>query len=306
MEHLEGAAARLADPARRLAPARQDPLGARRDRDRAGRGACALQVIHRDLKPSNVILAERHLKILDFGVARMAGDSKLTQTGFAVGSPLYMSPEQLQGLPLDGRCDLYALGVLAFALLTGREPFVGGTMTVIAMNHLQSPIPDPRKHRPGLPARMGRSWSSGCSPRRPRNARPPRPRRSRRFGRCRCRPQGWPSPGRGRDRFAEAKAAPCSVSWRPARGRHPVPAILEGPGAEPCRYPHHGIGHEFRIQCPRINPFGAYDQVSVLQPVRRPQISGRGGREGGAESRCLAAVRQRGETTGRRPRSRSI
>ena len=112
--------------------------------------AHALHVIHRDLKPSNVILAERHLKILDFGVARMAGDSKLTQTGFAVGSPLYMSPEQLQGLPLDGRSDLYALGVLAYALLTGREPFVGGTMTVIAMNHLQSPIPDPRKHRPGL------------------------------------------------------------------------------------------------------------------------------------------------------------
>ncbi len=112
--------------------------------------AHALHVIHRDLKPSNVILAERHLKILDFGIARMAGDSKLTQTGFAVGSPLYMSPEQLQGLPLDGRSDLYALGVLAFALLTGREPFTGGTMTVIAMSHLQSPVPDLRKHRPGL------------------------------------------------------------------------------------------------------------------------------------------------------------
>ncbi len=112
--------------------------------------AHALHVIHRDLKPSNVILAERHLKILDFGIARMAGDSKLTQTGFAVGSPLYMSPEQLQGMALDGRSDLYALGVLAYALLTGREPFTGSTMTVIAMNHLQSPVPDPRKHRTDL------------------------------------------------------------------------------------------------------------------------------------------------------------
>ena len=115
------------------------------------REAHALHVVHRDLKPSNVILAERHLKILDFGIARMAGNAKLTQTGMAVGSPLYMSPEQLQGLPLDGRSDLYALGVLAFALLAGREPFTGDSFPVIAIHHLQSPVPDVRRHRPDVP-----------------------------------------------------------------------------------------------------------------------------------------------------------
>ncbi|HEV7670239.1 MAG TPA: protein kinase [Thermoanaerobaculia bacterium] len=150
MEYLEGA--RLDSLIRRDATLQLDKIRWVLTEIATGlEEAHALHVIHRDLKPSNVILAERHLKILDFGVARMAGDARLTQTGFAVGSPLYMSPEQLQGLPLDGRSDLYALGVVAYTLLTGYEPFTGGTMTLIAMSHLQSPIPDPRRKRPDLP-----------------------------------------------------------------------------------------------------------------------------------------------------------
>ena len=113
--------------------------------------AHALQIIHRDLKPSNVILNEKRLKILDFGVAKIGDDVRLTQTGFAVGSPLYMSPEQLQGLAIDGRSDLYAVGILAFALLAGYEPFHGETFTTIAMGHLQSPVPDLHRIRPDLP-----------------------------------------------------------------------------------------------------------------------------------------------------------
>ncbi len=113
--------------------------------------AHALHVVHRDLKPSNVMLTDARVKILDFGIARMAGNSKITQTGYAVGSPLYMSPEQLQGLPLDGRSDLYALGVLAYALTAGREPFVGDNLTVIAIHHIQNAPPDLRKLRPEVP-----------------------------------------------------------------------------------------------------------------------------------------------------------
>ena len=113
--------------------------------------AHALHIIHRDLKPSNVILNEKRLKILDFGVAKIGDDVRLTQTGFAVGSPLYMSPEQLQGLAIDGRSDLYAVGILAFALLAGYEPFHGETFTTIAMGHLQSPVPDLHRIRPDLP-----------------------------------------------------------------------------------------------------------------------------------------------------------
>ena len=113
-----------------------------------------LEVIHRDLKPSNVILVDDRAKVLDFGIARM-GDpsttSNLTRTGEVVGSPMFMSPEQIQGLPLAGTCDLYALGVIAYALLTGREPFHADTTTAIVFKHLNEPPPDPREQNRDLP-----------------------------------------------------------------------------------------------------------------------------------------------------------
>jgi tetratricopeptide (TPR) repeat protein len=119
----------------------------------AGLGeAHAHAIVHRDLKPSNVMLTPTRVKILDFGIARtLHADTRLTMTGLAVGTPMYMSPEQIQGADLDGRCDLYALGVLAFTLLAGREPFLGNTPTAIAFEHLQTPPPDLRLLRPGTP-----------------------------------------------------------------------------------------------------------------------------------------------------------
>jgi hypothetical protein len=115
--------------------------------------AHSLGIVHRDLKPSNVFLTPLRLKILDFGIARQLGsDTRLTATGFAVGSPAYMSPEQLQGLPLDGRSDLYSAGILAFTMLAGREPFSGATAAALAVQHLQQQPPDLRRLRPDLPA----------------------------------------------------------------------------------------------------------------------------------------------------------
>ena len=112
-----------------------------------------LKVIHRDLKPSNVIMVDDRVKVLDFGIARM-GDatttSALTRTGEVVGSPMFMAPEQIQGQPLAGTCDLYALGVIAFTLITGREPFLGDTTTAIVLKHLHEPPPDARELRPEL------------------------------------------------------------------------------------------------------------------------------------------------------------
>jgi serine/threonine protein kinase/tetratricopeptide (TPR) repeat protein len=113
-----------------------------------------LKIIHRDLKPSNVMLVDGRVKVLDFGIARMADGStvNLTRTGEVVGSPKFMAPEQIQGRPLTGACDLYALGVIAFALLTGREPFLGETATAIVLKHLHEEPPDLGKLRPDLPA----------------------------------------------------------------------------------------------------------------------------------------------------------
>ncbi len=112
-----------------------------------------LSIIHRDLKPSNVILVGDRVKVLDFGIARMSdgsATSNLTRTGQVVGSPMYMAPEQIQGQPLAGTSDLYALGVIAYTLLTGREPFLADTTTAVVMKHLHEPPPDVLELRPDL------------------------------------------------------------------------------------------------------------------------------------------------------------
>jgi serine/threonine protein kinase len=110
-------------------------------------------VVHRDLKPGNVLLAPSgQVKILDFGIARtLDATSRLTMTGYAMGTPAYMSPEQLRGQPLDGRSDLYALGVLTFTLIAGREPFTGGHPMAIATAALHDPVPDLASLRPETP-----------------------------------------------------------------------------------------------------------------------------------------------------------
>ncbi len=110
-----------------------------------------LGVIHRDLKPANVMVTKDRVKILDFGIARARDfDAQLTQTGFAVGSPRYMSPEQFQGEEVDARSDLYATGIIAFALIAGTEPFKGANITRLVLDHLGSPPPDLRALRPGI------------------------------------------------------------------------------------------------------------------------------------------------------------
>ncbi len=85
--------------------------------------------MHRDIKPSNIIYDAKtdSVKVTDFGIAFLADDSK-TKTGLILGSPSYMSPEQVAGKKLDGRSDLYSLGVTVFQLLTGELPFVGDSL----------------------------------------------------------------------------------------------------------------------------------------------------------------------------------
>jgi serine/threonine-protein kinase len=110
-------------------------------------------IIHRDIKPVNVLMERSGRPILsDFGIAKvLAGNSGLTRPGAGVGTPEYMSPEQCRGEEeVDGRADIYALGVMLFESLTGRTPFVGENYHALAHSHLYQPPPDPRIYNPRL------------------------------------------------------------------------------------------------------------------------------------------------------------
>jgi parallel beta-helix repeat protein len=115
-------------------------------------------VIHRDLKPANLFLQTNGLlKICDFGIARAADVTEgLTAPDYALGSVRYMSPEQCQGDPIDQRSDLYSLGCVLYALLTGQPPFTVGEPLAIMYQQLNTPPEGPRARRPDVPADLDR------------------------------------------------------------------------------------------------------------------------------------------------------
>jgi serine/threonine-protein kinase len=114
-------------------------------------------VVHRDLKPDNILLVgsgeHECVKILDFGLAKMVqgsetGTTQLTNTGLALGTPAYMSPEQARGTPTDHRADLYAVAVMLYQMLVGRKPFVSDSAMAVMRMHMDDPPLPPRKAAP--------------------------------------------------------------------------------------------------------------------------------------------------------------
>jgi hypothetical protein len=114
--------------------------------------AHSLNVIHRDIKPANMMLTPQGVvKLMDFGIARPTNESALTVTGTALGSLNYMSPEQVKGVPVDPRSDLYSLGVSLYEMVTGQLPFRGTSNYSLMSAHLEQVPAPPIVIRPGVP-----------------------------------------------------------------------------------------------------------------------------------------------------------
>jgi serine/threonine-protein kinase len=114
-------------------------------------------VVHRDIKPSNIMIdTGGRVKITDFGIAKILGDSKLTKTGSGVGSLHYMSPEQIEGKPVDTRSDIYSLGITFYQMITGKVPFTDDSDFVVMRAHLDQPPIDPLELRSDVPVELSR------------------------------------------------------------------------------------------------------------------------------------------------------
>jgi serine/threonine-protein kinase len=161
MEYLEGVAldAHLTEKGRLTVSEALDILDEVLSALGAAHGA---GVVHRDLKPSNIFLVKqpdgsRYVKLLDFGLAKMGlptGRTAQTRTDMVVGTPEYMAPEQARGQPVGPMTDLYALGVVAFEMVTGRLPFTGTSPVDLLMKHVDARPPRPSEFVPELPAAL--------------------------------------------------------------------------------------------------------------------------------------------------------
>jgi serine/threonine protein kinase len=121
-------------------------------------------LVHRDVKPSNILLCtDGRVKIADFGIAKAEDSTELTRDGSLVGTASYLAPEQLEGQPVDGRTDLYALGIVLYECLAGRIPFGGDSSAAVALARLHTDPVDPRRFRSDVPPKMAQTIMSALA-----------------------------------------------------------------------------------------------------------------------------------------------
>ncbi|HEV2819262.1 MAG TPA: serine/threonine-protein kinase [Solirubrobacteraceae bacterium] len=162
MEHMAGGT--LADRLRDGRPARQDAVRWLDEAASALDTAHRAEIVHRDVKPANLLLDGRNrLAVGDFGIARLAADTAMTQTGMVLGSAAYISPEQAMGHQATRASDRYALAVVAYELLTGERPFRSGTAASQARQHIDESPPRASHEAPDLPAALDEVLARGMA-----------------------------------------------------------------------------------------------------------------------------------------------
>jgi serine/threonine-protein kinase len=114
-------------------------------------------VVHRDVKPGNILLTnDGQVKVTDFGIAQaVSSEDQFTEAGSVMGTATYFSPEQASGSPVDGRSDVYSLGVVLYEMLVGRPPFVGDSPVDVSSQHVNDPVPPPSQFNPNVPGDLG-------------------------------------------------------------------------------------------------------------------------------------------------------